>query len=99
MSKQVTKLTREEKAWQIYEAGLVMKQTDDIYWVQSQKDNTKGYQVVFPIKQCECMDFLRTQEVCKHWMAVQIVKMQEIKNVLQGIQVKALSKVGDVIAK
>lgn len=99
MSKQVTttRLTRQEKAWQIYEAGLVMKQTDDIYWVQSQEDPEQGYQVVFPIKKCECLYFLRTNDICKHWMAVQIVKLQEMKKVWHEMQVKALSKVGEVI--
>jgi hypothetical protein len=43
-SKQIVKLTREDKALQLFQAGAVSKVSDDLYYVKSQKDPSVKYE-------------------------------------------------------
>jgi hypothetical protein len=45
-AKQVVKLTREDKALQLFQAGAVSKISDDLYHVKSQKNLSVEYEII-----------------------------------------------------
>ena len=55
--KQVVNLTREDKAFQLFQAGAVSKISDDLYYyVKSQKDPSKEYEVIPSMNVCTYVD-------------------------------------------
>ena len=65
-TKQVVKLTREDKALQLFQAGAVSKIRDDLYHVKSQNNPSVEYEVIPSMNVCACIDFERTGLPCKH---------------------------------
>ena len=93
------KLTREDKALQLFKAGAVSKISDDLYHVGSQKDPNLAYEVIPLIKVCTCVDFERTGQACKHVMATQIYRASQIFAVVTAVKIQALNQIGKVEAE
>jgi hypothetical protein len=83
-SKQVVKLTREDKALLLFQAGEVSKVSDDLYYVKSQKDAMVEYQVMPSLGVCTCIDFERNWLPCKHIIATQIFRTSQIAAALMA---------------
>jgi hypothetical protein len=100
-TKQLMKLTtRVDKALQLYQAGAVSKIRDDLYHVKSQKEPTIKYEVILSMNVCTGIDFERTGKPCKHVIAVQIHRTNQIAAVVTAAKISKLNKIGMVaIAK
>ena len=81
MSKQQQplKLTREDKAVQLFQARAVSKSktSDDLYYVNSQENPRIAYQVIPSMNVCTCIDFERSGQACKHILATQILDKRD----------------------
>lgn len=88
------KLTREDKALQLYQAGKVKKIHDDCYYVRSQTNEKIEYEVVPSIGACNCEDFLRTGLPCKHCIAVTLFRTAQIQAMMTIASIQALNKIG-----
>jgi SWIM zinc finger len=101
--KQIGKLTREDKALQLFQAGAVSKISDDMYHVksqsQSQKNEKKEYEVIPSLGVCTCIDFERNGLPCKHVIATQIFRMSHIAAILTAAKIQTLNKIGVVITR
>jgi hypothetical protein len=53
----VVKLTGEDKALQLFQAGAVSKVKDELYHVKSHKDAMVEYEVIPSMNVCTCTDF------------------------------------------
>jgi SWIM zinc finger len=95
--KQLAKLTREDKALQLFQAGAVSKISDDLYHVKSHKDPHMQYEVIPSMNVCTCVDFERTGHACKHIIATQIYRTSQIAAALTAAKIQALNKVGKVV--
>jgi hypothetical protein len=95
-TKQLVKLTREDKALLLFKAGAVSKISDDMYRVKSQKDPSKEYEVIPSMNVCTCIDFERTGQACKHIIATQIWRTSQIAAILTAAKIQALNKIGIV---
>jgi SWIM zinc finger len=95
-TKRVVKLTREDKALQLFQAGAVSKDriSDDPYHVRSQKNPTVEYDVIPSMNVCTCIDFERTGLACKHIIATQIYRTSQIAATLTAAKIQALGKIG-----
>ena len=96
-TKQVVKLTREDKALLLFKAGAVSKISDDLYYVRSQKDASIEYEVIPSMNVCSCMDFERTGQACKHVIATQIYRTSQIAATITAAKIQALGKMGRVV--
>jgi SWIM zinc finger len=97
-TKQFVKLTREDKALQLFQAGAVSKISDDLYHVNSQKkDASVKYEVIPSMNVCTCIDFERTGRNCKHIIATQIFRTSQIAAALTAAKISALNKMGMVV--
>ena len=56
-NKEQSKLTREDKALQLFRAGAFSKVSDDLYHMRSQKYSNVGYEVIPSMGVCICADF------------------------------------------
>jgi hypothetical protein len=92
--KQIVKLTREDKALQVFQAGAVSKIEDDLYYVKSQTNASVEYEVIPSMNVCNCEDFLRHGLPCKHVIAVQIYRTNQIAAVVTAAKIQALNKIG-----
>ena len=95
--KQIVKLTREDKALQLFKAGAVTKISDDLYHVRSQKDPSTEYEVIPSMNVCTCVDFERTGYPCKHIVATQIWRTSQIAATLTAAKIQALNRIGRVV--
>jgi predicted nucleic acid-binding Zn finger protein len=92
--KQQQKTTRADKALEIVQSGGVVRIHDDCYYVKSQNPkNNREYEVIPSMNVCNCEDFLRNGVPCKHCIAVQIHRTNQI----QAVLLEALSKLGKVV--
>jgi hypothetical protein len=91
------KLTREDKALELFKAGAVSKISDDLYRVRSQTNESTEYEVIPSMNVCTCIDFERTGLPCKHIIATQILRTSQIAAVVTAVKIQALSKIGAVI--
>ena len=68
------KLTREEKATQMFASGMMIRTTDDGWEVPGSKGNTYAvHEETDGTYTCECGDFLwRHQLMCKHVLFVRM---------------------------
>jgi hypothetical protein len=99
IQRQDVKLTREDKALQLFKAGAVSKVKEDLYHVKSQsqkKDAAAEYEVIPSIGVCTCIDFERNGHACKHIIATQIFRTSQIAAVIAA-KIQALNKIGAVI--
>ena|SRR5215217_7227283 len=96
-TKQLVKLTREDKALQLFKAGAVSKISDDLYHVKSQKNPSIGYEVIPSMNVCSCIDFEMTGLPCKHVIAVQVFRTSQIAATLTIAKIEALSKIGVIL--
>jgi hypothetical protein len=92
-TKQLVKLTREDKALQLFQAGAVSKISDDLYHVRSQKEANLEYEVIPSINVCTCIDFERNGQVCKHVIATQIFRTNQIAAALTAAKIQAIGVV------
>jgi hypothetical protein len=75
------RLTRERRAVQIYNKGLITKEIGSYsYKVRSQYNESMVYEVFHDgkAKFCTCADHARTARACKHIMAVDLYKYNVI---------------------
>jgi SWIM zinc finger len=93
-TKQVAKLTREDKALQLFKASAVNRISDDLYHVRSQKNPSVVYEVTPSMNVCTCIDFERNGLPCKHVIAVQIYRSSQIAATLTAAKIEALNKIG-----
>jgi hypothetical protein len=93
----VRKLTREDRALQLFQAGAISKISDVLYHVRSQKDASVEYEVIPSIGVCTCIDFERNGLPCKHIIATQIWRTSQIAATLTAAKIQALHKVGMVV--
>jgi SWIM zinc finger len=93
-TKQILKLTREDKALQLFQAGAVSKIGDDLYHVKSQKNSGVKYEVIPSMNVCSCWDFEMIGLACKHVIAVQIYRTSQIAATLTAAKIQALNKIG-----
>jgi hypothetical protein len=91
------RLTREDKALQLFQAGAVSKISDDLYHVRSQKDPMVEYEVIPSMNVCTCIDFERTGQACKHIIATQIFRTSQIAATLTAAKLSALNKMGTMV--
>ena len=96
-TKLLVKLTREDKALQLFQAGAVSKIRDDLYHVKSQRDPTVVYEVIPSMNVCTCIDFERAGRACKHIIATQIWRTSQIAATLTAAKIQALNKIGKVV--
>jgi hypothetical protein len=92
-TKQVVKLTREDKALQLFQAGAVSKIRDDLYHVKSQNNPSVEYEVIPSMNVCACIDFERTGLRCKHVIATHVFRTSRIAAVVMAAKVQALNKI------
>ena len=95
--KQIVKLTREDKALELFKAGAVSKISDDLYHVKSQADPSNEYEVIPSMNVCTCIDFEKRGLPCKHVIAVQIYRSSQIAAVVTAAKIQAVDKIGMVI--
>ena len=95
--KQVVNLTREDKAFQLLQAGAVSKTSDDLYYVKSQKDPSKEYEVIPSMNVCTYVDCERAGQACKHIIATQIWRTGQIAAALTAAKIQTLNKVRAVV--
>jgi SWIM zinc finger len=98
--KQPVKLSREEKALQLFQAGAVKRIHDDCYMVRSQNPNPKNsreYEVIPSMNVCTCIDFERTGQNCKHAIATQLYRTSQIAAAVTAANLEAFSKFGKVV--
>jgi hypothetical protein len=97
--KQIVKLTREDKALQLSNAGAVSKDkiSDNLYHVKSEKDSSIEYEVIPSMNVCTCIDFERNGLPCKHVIAVQIYRTNQIAAVVTAAKIQALNGIGAVL--
>lgn len=94
-TKQTVKLTREDKALQLFQSGAVKKIHDDCYYVKSQNPKTsREYEVIPSMNVCNCEDFLRNGLPCKHCSAVQIWRTSQLAATITAAKIQALNKIG-----
>jgi hypothetical protein len=91
------KLTREDKALQLFQAEAVSKISDDLCHVKSQKNPMVEYEVIPSMNVCTCVDFERNGQACKHIIATQIFRTSQIAATLTAAKISALNKTGMVI--
>jgi uncharacterized Zn finger protein len=99
-AKQLVKLTREDKALELFQAGAVSKVKEDLYHVKSQsqkKDAAIEYEVIPSIGICTCIDFERNGHACKHIIATQIFRTSQIAATITAAKISALNKMGKVV--
>jgi hypothetical protein len=99
IQKQRVKLAREDKALQLFKAGAVNKISDDLYHVRSQKNPSVKYEVIPSMNVCTCVDFERTGLACKHAIAVQIYRTNQIAAVVTAAKIQTLNKIIGVAVK
>jgi hypothetical protein len=98
LAKQIVKLTREDKALELFQAGVIVsKVKEDLYHVKSQKDTTVEYEVIPPLGVCTCIDFERNGHACKHIIATQIFRTSHIATTLTAAKISALNKMDKVV--
>ena len=93
-TKQILKLTREDKALQLFQAGAVSKIGEDLHHVKSQKNSGVKYEVIPFMNVCSCWDFEMIGLACKHVIAVQIYRTSQIAATLTAAKIQALNKIG-----
>lgn len=87
-------LTRQEKGKLLYESGKVHKlPNDDIYFVESETQKDKGYEVLYTLQACQCKDYVNRAEPCKHIFACTYEKSEAVRQMLTTVQLKAINKV------
>jgi SWIM zinc finger len=96
-TKHVAKLTQEDKALQLFQAGAVIKARDDLYRVKCQKDPMVEYEVIPSMNVCTCVDFERNGRHCKHIIATQIWRTSQIAATLTAAKIQELNKIGKVV--
>jgi hypothetical protein len=96
-TKYVVKLTREDKALLLFQAGAVSKVKEDLYHVKSQKNPMVEYEVIPSMNVCTCIDFERNGHACKHIIATQIFRMSHIAAAIAAAKIQALNKMGTVV--
>jgi hypothetical protein len=97
IQKQIMKLTREDKAFQLFQAGAVSKISADLYRVKSQEKAKIEYEVIPSMNVCTYIDFERNGLPCKHIIATQIFGMSQIAATLTAAKIEALNKIGVVM--
>jgi hypothetical protein len=95
--KQLVRLTREDKALQLFKAGAVSRISDDLFYVKSQNDPGIEYEVIPSMNVCTCVDFERTGRSCKHIIAAQIFRTCQIAAALTAAKIQTPNKVGKVV--
>lgn len=89
--------SKEEKAREIIEKGLIEPINDDVFFVTSQTNNNKGYEVIYTLKHCECkFKELNPEEDCKHLLAIKMLKTSQLQKAFSDAMLKAVSKIGGV---
>src|SRR5678816_4544815 len=80
-------LTREQKGQLIFEAGKVdpLDASGNRYFVNSQSNNEKGYVVLYDIQSCECDDYVRRRQPCKHFFACRAFKVDMITKIVEKL--------------
>jgi hypothetical protein len=97
--KGTVKKTKQEKAREIIEKGLIAPINDDIYFVTSQTNPSKGYEVNYVFHHCECKaKELYPTEDCKHLIAIGMMKTEKLQRAFSEAMVKAVKKLGGVKA-
>jgi hypothetical protein len=90
--------TRADKALEIVQSGGVVRIHDDCYYVKSQNPRSnREYEVIPSMNVCNYEDFLRNGIPCKHCIAVQIYRTNQIATAITAAKLEALSKLGRVV--
>lgn len=95
-TKQIVKLTREDKALLLFKMGAVSKLSDDLYHVKNQKNASLEYEVIPSMNVCTCIDFERNGLPCKHVIATQLFRTSQLAATLTAAKIQALNKIGIV---
>lgn len=94
LKEKTKKQTKQEKARAIYESGLIAPINDDIFFVTSQANSNKGYEVNYVFHHCECKaKELEPTQDCKHLLAISYMKQDILQKAFTAAMVKAVSKI------
>lgn len=96
-TKEQNKMTFDEKVEAIIKNGLIEWVTADCYFVTSQTDVSKGYEVLPLYNHCQCKQHeLFPHQDCKHLAAVKKVRLDSIKKAVEEAVIRASQKIGGV---
>jgi hypothetical protein len=87
------KLTKEQKGMRIFQKGGIIKVTDNLYRVPSEVIKGKFYEVIPYMDVCQCENFDRVGEPCKHCFAVRYLRESEIQKIMTDAVGKAVKKI------
>jgi hypothetical protein len=91
------KLTKDQKAQQIFADGLVHEINKNEWLVASQANRNVVYNVYMPSRYCECLDHARTQQDCKHIKAIDIfVKQRKAALIINAVAERVMSRVVNI---
>jgi hypothetical protein len=100
--KQKTLKTREEEAYELFQAGAISKdyENDDVYHVRSQKDPNVFYTVTCSLNACTCKDYERNcgdpKMVCKHVIAT--LRASQLQAIITLAKLQTLANIGGAMA-